>query len=295
MILGQRLELTGMRADGTEFPVEVTITRIGAEEPPMFAGYLRDLSERKRAEQELERLAAIVEYSNDAIVAVRPGGEVIAWNPGAERLYGYSAEEAIGRHIGFTVPPHLKAESADLVRRADGGEAVQNHQTQRLHRNGTLIDVSLTLSPLQDADGALMGTAGIIRDITKQKREERRAAFIADAVQILDGSLELDVGVRNLVRLVVPRLADWCAIHVPGPDESVELLAVRHSVPEREQLAWELDRRYPTQFDQPEGVPKVLKTGEPLLFREIPDACWWTAPRTKSTCDWCASWDFARA
>ena len=272
VILGQRLELTGMRADGTEFPVEVTITRIGAEEPPMFAGHLRDLSERKRAEQELERLAAIVEYSNDAIVAVRPGGEVIAWNPGAERLYGYSAEEAIGRHIGFTVPPNLKAESADLVRRADGGEAVQNHQTQRLHRNGTVIDVSLTLSPLQDSDGALMGTAGIIRDITKQKREERRAAFIADAVQILDGSLELDVGVRNLVRLVVPRLADWCAIHVPGPDESVELLAVRHSVPEREQLAWELDRRYPTQFDQPEGVPKVLKTGEPLLFREIPDA-----------------------
>jgi PAS domain S-box-containing protein len=238
-ILGQRLELTGMRADGSEFPVELTITRIGDQEPPMFAGYLRDLTERKRTEQDVERLAAIVEYSNDAIVAVKPGGEVIAWNPGAERLYGYSAEEAIGRHIAFTVPQHLKAESAELVRQADGGEPVQNHQTQRLHRDGALIDVSLTLSPLRDADGALMGTAGIIRDITKQKREERRTAFIADAVQILDGSLDLDVGVRNLARLVVPRLADWCAIHVPEPDGSIRLLTVRHSSPG----SWTADTR----------------------------------------------------
>jgi PAS domain S-box-containing protein len=270
-ILGERLELTGMRADGTEFPIEVTVTRIGAEEPPMFAGYLRDLTERKRAEQSMQRLAAIIEHSDDAIIAVKPGGEVIAWNPGAERLYGYSAEEAIGRHISFTVPPHNKEESADLVRRTDSGEAVQNHRTQRLHRNGTLIDVSLTLSPLLDPDGALMGTAAIIRDITQQKRDERRIAFIADAVQILDGSLDFDVVVRNLALLVVPRLADWCAIHVPEPDGSIRLVAVRHGVSEREQLAWELDSRYPSHFDQPEGVPKVLRTGEPMLFREIPD------------------------
>jgi PAS domain S-box-containing protein len=270
-ILGQRLELTAMRSDGTEFPVEITITRIGAQEPPMFAGYLRDLTERKRAEQSMERLAAIIEHSNDAIIAVKPGGEVMAWNPGAERLYGYSAEEAIGRHISFTVPAQLREESAELVRRADHGEAVQNHQTQRLRRNGTLVDVSITLSPLREPNGGLIGTAGIIRDITQQKREERRAAFIADAVQILDGSLDLDVVVRNLARLVVPRLADWCAIHVPDPDGSIRLLAVRHSVAEREQLAWELEKRYPSQFDQPEGVPKVLKTGDPLLLREITD------------------------
>jgi PAS domain S-box-containing protein len=270
-ILGQRLELTGMRSDGTEFPVEVTITRVGGQEPPMFAGYLRDVSERKRAEQSVQRLAAIIEHSDDAIIAVKPGGELIAWNPGAERLYGYSAEEAIGRHIGFTVPAHLKEESAGLVRRADAGEAVQNFQTQRLRRNGSLIDVSLTLSPLRDRDGALIGTAAIVRDITRQKRDERRNAFIADAVQILDGSLDLDVVVRNLARLVVPRLADWCAIHVPEPDGSIRLLAVRHSVAEREQLAWDLDERYASHFDQPEGVPKVLKTGDPLLVREIPD------------------------
>jgi PAS domain S-box-containing protein len=270
-ILGRRLELTGMRSDGSEFPVEITITRIGAQDPPMFAGYLRDLSERERAQEGMQQLAAIVEHSNDAIIAVKPGGEVFAWNPGAEQLYGYSAEEALGRHIAFTVPPGLKEESLELIRRADTGEAVQNHQTQRLRRDGTLIDVSLTLSPLRDSAGALMGTAGIIRDITKQKREERRATFIADAVQILDGSLDPNVVVRNLVRLVVPRLADWCAISMPEPDGSIRLAAVRHSVPEQEELAWELDRRYPTRPDQPDGVPQVLRTGEPVLMKEIPD------------------------
>ena len=102
-------------------------------------------------------------------------------------------------------------------------------------------------------------------------------------MRILDGSLDFDIVVRNLVRLVVPRLADWCAIHVPGPDGSIRLLAVRHSVPEREQLAWDLDRRYPTHFDQPEGVPKVLKTGEPLLIGEIPDELSSRERRARST------------
>jgi len=237
----------------------------------MFAGYIRDLTEEKQAAQSAERLAAIVEHSNDAMLAVRPGGEVFAWNPGAERLYGYTAEEAIGRHISFTVPPHYKDESAELVRRADRGETVQNYQTQRQRRDGTLVDVALTLSPLSDPDGALIGTAAIIRDITQQKREERRAAFISDAVQVLDGSLDFEVVVRNLVRLVVPRLADWCAIHVPEPPDSIRLIAVRHSNPELEQRAWELEERYPTHFDQPDGVPLVLRTGEPLLFPEISD------------------------
>ena len=82
-ILGKRIELTAMRADGSEFPVEVAITRIGLQEPPMFAGYIRDLTERKAAEESVQRLAAIIEHSNDAIIAVKPGGEVIAWNPGA--------------------------------------------------------------------------------------------------------------------------------------------------------------------------------------------------------------------
>lgn len=291
-VVGQRLQLTGMRADGTEFPVELSITRIGTQEPPMFAGYLRDITQRRTDQESSERLTAIVEHSNDAIMAVGPSGEIVAWNPAAERLYGYSAEEAIGQSILMTVPEDRQEESKSLISQANAGEGVQNFQSVRIRKDGSRFDIALTLSPLRDGDGTLIGTAGIARDITVQKEAERerlrlleneraarwraeelerRATFIAEAMPVLDSSLEFEVVVRNLVRLTVPNLADWCTIHMAEPDGSIRLLAVGHSDQAKEELARELDRRYPAHFDQPEGVPKVLRTGEPLLFSEIPD------------------------
>jgi PAS domain S-box-containing protein len=290
-ILGKRLELTGMRADGSEFPVELSVTRIGVQEPPMFAGHLRDLTARREREESVQRLAAIVEHSNDAVVAVMAGGEIMAWNPAAERLYGYTAEEAIGQNISITVPPDRLDEVESLVSAADAGSGVQNYETVRMRKDGSLFDISLTLSPLRDQNGALIGTAGIVRDVSVQKEAERerlrlldneraarrraeelerRATFIAEAAPVLDSSLDFEVVVRNLVKLAVPNLADWCAIHMAGPEESIELLAVGHSDPSKEQLAWELDRRYPTHFDQPDGVPTVLRTGESQLMSQIP-------------------------
>ena len=171
-------------------------------------------------------------------MAVRPGGEIIAWNPAAERLYGYSAEEAIGQSILMTVPADRVEESRSLIAQADAGEAVQNFQTVRKRKDGSVFDISLTLSPLRDSDGTLIGTAGIARDITVQKEAERerqrlleneraarrraeelerRATFLAEAVPVLDSSLEFEVVVRSLVRLTVPNLADWCTIHLPIP------------------------------------------------------------------------------
>jgi PAS domain S-box-containing protein len=286
-VLGRRLELTGARADGTEFPVEVSIARIGVQDPPMFAGYLRDLTESKEAEASLERLAAIVEHSTDALIAVTTSGEIVAWNPAAERLYGYTAEEAIGRSFVMTVPPDRQEEGAALLRRVESGERVKDFETVRMRKDGSLLEVAITLSPLKGLDGSWIGAAGLVRDITIQKQTERerqrlleneraarrraeelerRATFIADAVPVLDSSLEFEVVVRNLVRLVVPNIADWCAIHTPGPDRSIELIAIGHPDPAKEKLAREFDGRHPIKFDQREGVPKVLRTGEPLLL-----------------------------
>jgi PAS domain S-box-containing protein len=291
-VLGKRLELTGMRADGSEFPVELSITRIGGQEPPMFAGYLRDVTRRREAEESMQRLATIVEHSNDAIMAVSPGGEIIAWNPSAERLYGYSPEEAIGRHISMTVPPDRQDEVRELLRKADRGEGVENFETVRMRKDGSSFDISITLSPLKDQDGRQIGTAGIARDITLQKQAERerlrlleneraarrraeelerRATFIAEAVPVLDSSLEFEVVVRNFVRLAVPNLADWCAIHTAGPDGTIKLLAVGHSDPAKEELAREVDRRHPAHLDHPEGIPAVLRTGLPQLVRDVTD------------------------
>jgi serine phosphatase RsbU (regulator of sigma subunit) len=152
--------------------------------------------------------------------------------------------------------------------------------------------VSLTLSPIIGADEQPVGMAGIVRDITEEKRIEgerlrllnqekvarlraeeleQRASFIAEAQAALDSSLKYDEVLRRLTRLIVPMLADWCAVHVLEADGSIRQVAVGHTDPERERFAWELSRRYPPDPNDPQGVPGVLRSGEPQHVREITD------------------------
>ena len=289
-ILGRRLELTGRRADGTEFPIEVSIVRIGTDEPPLFAGYLRDVTERKRGEESTRRLAAIAEYSSDAVVGVGMDGRILAWNPGAETLYGWTAEEAIGMSIAETAPPDRRDETEYLVRQLMEGKAVTNHRTVRQHKSGELVDVALTLSPIRDETGGVIGMAGIVRDISEEleiERErvrlleqetrarrraeelERRASFLVEIHTALDSSLDYEVVLRRLARITVPRIADWCVIHMRGDDGSLRRLAVAHNDPKKERFAWDLEARYPTNPDDEQGVPQVLRTGNAELYPEI--------------------------
>jgi PAS domain S-box-containing protein len=291
-VLDQRLELTGMRSDGSEFPVEVSIVRIGADEPPMFAGYLRDLSASRLGEQSTRRLAAIVEYSNDAIIGVDVDGRIGSWNPGAEHLYGYSPEEAIGQPITITAPPEQGDEALLLMRRALEGHTISGHRTVRRRKDGSLVDVAVTLSPILDGEGQPAGFAGIVRDITEEletERErlrlleqetkarrraeelERGASFLVEIHTTLDSSLDYEEVLGRLARITVPRLADWCAIHVLDGGGSVRQIAVAHTDPEGERLAWELAERYPPDSGDAQGVPAVLRTGEAQLIPEITD------------------------
>ena len=291
-LVGTRAEITAMKADGTEFPVEISITRIGHDDPPMFAGYVRDVSARHAAEETVRRLAAIVEHSNDAIVATDLRGTIVAWNPAAEGLYGWTAAEIIGRHISVTAPVDRQSESNFLARQVADGKAVSGHRTVRMRKDGSLVDVSLTLSPIFGPDEQPVGMAGIIRDITEEKRIEgerirlldqekvarlraeeleQRASFIAEAQAALDSSLNFDEVLRRLTRLIVPMLADWCAVHMLEPDGSIRQVAVGHVDPEKAKLAEELEHRYPQDPNGPQGVPVVLRTGEPQHMRELTD------------------------
>ena len=258
----------------------------------MFAAYLRDVTARKAAEETVRRLAAIVEHSNDAIVAADLRGTIVAWNPAAEGLYGWTAGEIIGRHIAATAPADRQSEANFLARQVADGNAVAGHRTVRMRKDGSLVDVSLTLSPILGSDENVVGMAGIIRDITEEKRIEgerirlldqekvarlraeeleQRASFIAEAQAALDSSLKFDEVLRRLTRLVVPMLADWCAVHMLEPDGSITQVAVGHVDPEKVRLAEELARRYPPDPDDPQGVPGVLRSGEPQHVREITD------------------------
>jgi len=124
------------------------------------------------AQQERLRLAAVVENSDDAINSVAPDGTVTSWNRGAERTYGYSAAEALGRHISFCVPPERRSELDVLVQKIAGGEILERFDTLRLKKDGTIIDVSLSLAAIKDDTAKVVGVSGIARDVTARRRAQ---------------------------------------------------------------------------------------------------------------------------
>jgi PAS domain S-box-containing protein len=118
------------------------------------------------------RLAAIVESSNDAIISYTLEGILDSWNHGAERLYGYSAAEAIGKSVTMLIPPHQKGEEAKILQKVRCGEGVDHYETQRLAKDGRLVDISLTVSPIKDARGTIIGVSAVGHDIRNRKRDE---------------------------------------------------------------------------------------------------------------------------
>ena len=132
-----------------------------------------EVAERRRAEEKLIRLSSIVESSDDAIVSKDLSGVIISWNRGAERLYGYAAEEIVGKNISLLVPPGREDEEPQILESIKRGESVEFYETVRMRKDGTLPDVSLTISPIRNAAGDIVGAAKIARDITERKRVER--------------------------------------------------------------------------------------------------------------------------
>ena len=125
-----------------------------------------------RAEEIRLRYAAIVESSDDAIIAKNLDGVISAWNAAAERMFGYTEHEAIGQPITMIIPPDLHDEEHDILRRLRAGERVEHYETVRVTKAGERIDVSLTISPLRDPAGRIVGCSKIARDITKAKQAE---------------------------------------------------------------------------------------------------------------------------
>lgn len=137
------------------------------------------VAERKRAEESARWLATIVESSDDAIVGKMLDGTISSWNEAAERIYGYTAAEAIGRSATMLNPPDRKNEVAQLLQRIRRGERVHHYETERMRKDGRRISVSLTVSPIKDARGVIHGASAIARDISDRKRSEARIRHIA--------------------------------------------------------------------------------------------------------------------
>ncbi len=176
----------------------VSMVRDSAGRPQFPLAMIEDITERQRAQEAHLRYAAIVEFSNDAIISTTFDGVIFSWNPAAERVYGYTEREANGRSISIIIAADKEEEFMQILERIKRGDRIDNFETVRIRKGGAHIDVSVTTSPIKDASGKIIGASSISRDITQRKRAEaalrKSEASLARAQHIAHlGNWELDL------------------------------------------------------------------------------------------------------
>jgi PAS domain S-box-containing protein len=264
--------------------------RTGDLSPTAVLEINTDITHRTRSAEQAARLAAIVQSSNDTILSKTLDGIITSWNPAAERMYGYTAGEILGKSVSILAPQDMPDEIPSILARLRRGERIENYETRRVRKDGTELNVSISVSPMRDTSGAIIGAATIARDITERVRmeEERnrllenerqaregaewareRLSFVAAASAVLGTSLEFETTLTNLAWLAVPRVADFCTVMIVDDGGQLRRLVAAHVDPERIALAEELERRYPPTPDS--GTQRILRTGEPDMVEVVTD------------------------
>jgi PAS domain S-box-containing protein len=295
-ILDRRLEMIALRADGTEFAVELTISALQEDSDWSFHAFIRDITERTEAEHERERLVeelhralrgserrfeAIVGSLGDPVTIRDREHRFLYANPAAVAHLGFDSWEELRDTSPMTIMAEysvfgedgreITMEDIPSVRILRGEEAepllirTVNRSSGRQRWN------LLKAAPLLDEEGEIEATIMIIEDVTEQKRVELQGAFLAEASALLASSLDHEQTLRNVAELAVPEVADWCAVDLIDEDGDRNSVAVAHVDPARLELAKELRSYEPERLDPSQGLGLVFRTGESLLYPEIPD------------------------
>jgi PAS domain S-box-containing protein len=249
--------------------------------------------ERTRAEdavrQSEARKTAMLEASLDCIVSMDHLGCVVEFNSAAERTFGYSADEAVGREMAdLIIPPSLREGHREGLRRyletGEGPVLGQRLEITGMRADGREFPVELTITRIA-LEGPPMFT-GFIRDISHRKRREEYDRFLSEAGALLGASLDLEETLAAVTRLAVPAVADWCAIDLLEDDGSIRRVAAAHTDPSKSELAFELGRQWPSRLEDDGGFGRVIRTGEPEFHREIPpEAYAWLPPEYREAID----------
>ena len=184
-MVGEEAVADMLKTGAHDFVVKGHLSRLVAAVKRELA-VAHERRERRQAENISSFLASIVESCDDAIIGKTLNGIIVSWNSGAERLYGYTAQEVIGRSIGVLIPEYRPKELPDMCERLQRGESVDAMETIRVRKDGSQVEVSVTISPIRDAKGAVIGASSIARDITQRKKEENeRLGLIRDLTSAL--------------------------------------------------------------------------------------------------------------
>ncbi len=223
------------------------------------------------------RLAAIVSSSDDAIVSKDLNGIVLSWNDAAERMFGYTAEQIIGRSIRTLIPADRQSEEDAVLESIRAGRRVDHFETVRQSRDGRLIPISLTVSPILNADGQVVGASKIARDISDRKQAEALAAraahrelYLAEVTLTLTRSLDYEQTLRTLSAAATPVIADYCAVDVVDEDGMLMPVATQHVNPDKIPLARDVRANYEDP-QTPTSPQFVARTGVPAFVPRVSD------------------------
>ena len=216
--LGLDLELSGRQRDGTEFPINISISSIDTGDVLLVITAVRDVTQRQQALKNAQRIAAIVEYSDDAIIGGTLEGTVTSWNPAAERLYGYSGKEIIGRSLRLLVPTDRAGEPRAVLAKVRAGRRVGHLETIRVRKDGTAVPVSITIAPIRDEDGTVVAVSAVHRDVTDQRQAaevyQRMVSIVENSDDAIIG-MKLD-GVITSWNPAAGRLFGYCSEEIVG-------------------------------------------------------------------------------
>ena len=260
-------------AGGTEMPIEFSGTPIRGDDGQIIgiALVFRDVLESRQALDARLRLAAIVDSSDDAIVSQDLEGKVVTWNGAAERLYGYTSEEMIGRPLSAMIPDDVVDEMVVIQQRLDDGKRIDHYETVRLRKDGTRVDVSLTISPIRTSDGRIVGRSKISRDISQRKRMEHTNRFLADSSAALAVLVDYQSTLQKIASLSVPYFADWATVDLIAADATLNRVAVAHHDPSLVEEAIEINRQFPPDPTAAHGVWNIINSAKSELIPEIDD------------------------
>jgi len=230
-------EIKNRAKDGSFYWVDATIVPfLGPDgRPRQYVAIRTDITDRKRENEMRGRFASVVEFSDDAIISKTLDGTISAWNRGAEKVFGYSSSEAVGKPIAMLVPLERAHEEPEILGRIRRGQSVEHFDTVRIRKDGTYIDVSVTVSPIQDSNGVIVGASKIARDITKRRQAEEalhEQSKILDLAQVLvcdmDGRIVLwSIGSEKLYGFTKEEAVGQISHHLlqtkfPLPMEEIE-------------------------------------------------------------------------
>ena len=212
-IIGIGREVTGLRKDGTAFPMDLSVSEVKLKDRRLFTGFIRDISARKQTEKTLLHYQALVESSEDAIIGKTLDGYITSWNHGAEKTFGYSAVEMLGKHISVLIPEDRKGEEPGILEKIRRGESVDHYETVRRRKDGKLIDISAAISPIRDEHGVIVGASKLARDISERKQLERQILEVSDREQrrighdLHDGLCQHLAGIELMSQVLGKKLA----------------------------------------------------------------------------------------